>query len=226
MRVHAFLESWGIINFPSRELRGPLVRKDIRVECHVCSNKVQVLHTYKLADNVFQLCERCFDQDIYPEFMGKEEFERVDLETTQNGKSSWTPTETLRLLELVGQGKGNGDWNEIAKEFPSRNKESIISYFLTLPLTNPLATSIFDNGEDILQTDPQIHQSPTVFEDYRNSIQTAATILSRLVKTNPSQEITELWSAAQEHATYLAREQEFKLNRLTRLLIDLTMNKL
>jgi hypothetical protein len=56
MRVHAFLENWGIINFPSKEIKGPLVKKDPRVECHVCSNLHFVLYTYKIDEQTFQIC--------------------------------------------------------------------------------------------------------------------------------------------------------------------------
>lgn len=71
MRVHAFLENWGLINFASREIKGPLVARDIRVECHVCSNKQIVLYINKAVGQTFRLCENCYRSDIYPQFMKK-----------------------------------------------------------------------------------------------------------------------------------------------------------
>ncbi len=86
------------------------------MECHVCSNKQWVLFTYKIAGQVFQLCDKCLEGGMYPQFMKREDFERTDLTVNkENTSSSWTPPETLRLLELISQGKGNGDWNEVAR---------------------------------------------------------------------------------------------------------------
>lgn len=61
VRVHAFLENWGIINFPSKEIKGPLVKRETLVECHVCGNKHYKLHVYEEPEITFCVCSKCFE---------------------------------------------------------------------------------------------------------------------------------------------------------------------
>ncbi len=62
MRIHGFLENWGLINFPAREHRkGFVEKKSDMIACHVCeTNKEKVYFHTKIDSETFQICSKCY----------------------------------------------------------------------------------------------------------------------------------------------------------------------
>ncbi len=97
MRVHKLLETWGIINFPSKDNRGLKVSQNNRLCCHVCSHHAAVSFV-TLRQPHFCLCQACFQADAYPQCFSKEEFKRVSLAHPTSRVQDWPPEDNARLL--------------------------------------------------------------------------------------------------------------------------------
>lgn len=68
IRIHGFLENWGIINFPSREhSKGLVLKHSERLSCHICEeSSSDVYHVTPIEDIIFQICHNCFEEGLYP----------------------------------------------------------------------------------------------------------------------------------------------------------------
>jgi hypothetical protein len=128
VRIHAFLENWGLINFPSREhSKGLLISPPQRLACYLCEEAGSP--TYRVAaveDLILQLCEDCFEEGLYPSELQAEGFVQVRASNYEQPKLRlMSHSQLLRLLDCFSANGGTRDkekdmWAAAQKEF-SRN---------------------------------------------------------------------------------------------------------
>jgi len=162
MRVHAFLEQWGLINLqaktPKRErrldvplkmglsdalknnvqvaVRTSLVQKPAapKPSSHGCSN-CKAEPSFTRRDDEYKLCELCYKEGRFPSQSTALDFQRIE-----PIKRPWTEQETLTLLSLVEE-LGN-KWDVIAQRV-GRTREQCVQHFLGLPTVEQIdATQI------------------------------------------------------------------------------------
>ncbi|XP_061838801.1 SWI/SNF complex subunit SMARCC1-like isoform X1 [Nerophis lumbriciformis] len=148
MRVHAFLEQWGLVNYQvdadSRPLpMGPPPTPHFTVLADTPSGLVPLNHRPPTIPPPQQMAN----------FLDKSK-EKIDLQnfglrTDQYKKSSkgksvvssreWTEQETLLLLEALEMFKD--DWNKVSEHVGSRTQDECILHFLRLPIEDPYLES-------------------------------------------------------------------------------------
>ncbi|KAK7885959.1 hypothetical protein WMY93_025580 [Mugilogobius chulae] len=149
MRVHAFLEQWGLVNYQvdseSRPLpMGPPPTPHFTVLADTPSGLMPLNHRPPTIPPVPSM----------PNFgdKGKEKIDlqnfnlRSDLYAKKNPKSKsstttreWTEQETLLLLEALEMYKD--DWNKVSEHVGSRTQDECILHFLRLPIEDPYLES-------------------------------------------------------------------------------------
>ncbi|XP_072317390.1 SWI/SNF complex subunit SMARCC1 isoform X2 [Eucyclogobius newberryi] len=149
MRVHAFLEQWGLVNYQvdseSRPLpMGPPPTPHFTVLADTPSGLMPLNHRPPTIPPVPPM----------PNFgdKGKEKIDlqnfnlRSDLYAKKNPKSKgstttreWTEQETLLLLEALEMFKD--DWNKVSEHVGSRTQDECILHFLRLPIEDPYLES-------------------------------------------------------------------------------------
>uniref|UniRef100_A0AAX7TNL4 SWI/SNF related, matrix associated, actin dependent regulator of chromatin subfamily c member 2 n=1 Tax=Astatotilapia calliptera TaxID=8154 RepID=A0AAX7TNL4_ASTCA len=145
MRVHAFLEQWGLVNYQvdaeSRPLpMGPPPTPHFTVLADTPSGLMPLNHR---------------PQPPMPNFADKSKDKPIDLQNFSlrsdlyNRKSikgkagsttrDWTEQETLLLLEALEMYKD--DWNKVSEHVGSRTQDECILHFLRLPIEDPYLES-------------------------------------------------------------------------------------
>ncbi|KAK5921708.1 hypothetical protein CgunFtcFv8_019050 [Champsocephalus gunnari] len=150
MRVHAFLEQWGLVNYQvdseSRPLpMGPPPTPHFTVLADTPSGLIPLNHrpppippqqqmpnfADKIKDKSIDLQNYGLRSDLYNKkhLKGK----------TTNSTRDWTEQETLLLLEALEMFKD--DWNKVSEHIGSRTQDECILHFLRLPIEDPYMES-------------------------------------------------------------------------------------
>ena len=112
-----------------------------------------------------------------------------------------------------------------------KSKEALIYHFLRLPSEKITNISIFENGQD---TNNGVKQNKygSIFEDYRNPIQSSVAIINGIYKGYEQHKgkqqmgiVREIMQASFKHAQYLCNNEEQKIDKIIKMMIDFTMNK-
>uniref|UniRef100_A0A673MX82 SWI/SNF related, matrix associated, actin dependent regulator of chromatin, subfamily c, member 1a n=1 Tax=Sinocyclocheilus rhinocerous TaxID=307959 RepID=A0A673MX82_9TELE len=143
MRVHAFLEQWGLVNYQvdaeSRPLpMGPPPTPHFNVLTDTPSGLVPLHHRppqVPPAQQMLNFPEKGKDKPTDLQNFGL----RTDIYSKKNPKGKgaaggreWTEQETLLLLEALEMYKD--DWNKVSEHVGSRTQDECILHFLRLPI--------------------------------------------------------------------------------------------
>ncbi|XP_041842976.1 SWI/SNF complex subunit SMARCC1 isoform X2 [Melanotaenia boesemani] len=150
MRVHAFLEQWGLVNYQvdseSRPLpMGPPPTPHFTVLADTPSGLMPLNHrppTIPPPQPMPNFADKIKDKPIDLQNLGL----RSDLYNKKNIKGKpvtttreWTEQETLLLLEALEMYKD--DWNKVSEHVGSRTQDECILHFLRLPIEDPYLES-------------------------------------------------------------------------------------
>ncbi|KAJ8273161.1 hypothetical protein GJAV_G00098240 [Gymnothorax javanicus] len=146
MRVHAFLEQWGLVNYQvdaeSRPLpMGPPPTPHFNVLADTPSGLMPLLHRPSQVSASQQMLS--FPEKVREKPSELQNFGlRMDIYAKKNPKSKgasagreWTEQETLLLLEALEMYKD--DWNKVSEHVGSRTQDECILHFLRLPIEDP-----------------------------------------------------------------------------------------
>ncbi|XP_062842110.1 SWI/SNF complex subunit SMARCC1 isoform X2 [Trichomycterus rosablanca] len=150
MRVHAFLEQWGLINYQvdaeSRPMpMGPPPTPHFNVLTDTPSGLVPLHHRppqVPPAQQMLNFPEKNKDKPTDLQNFGL----KTDIYSKKNPKAKggsgtreWTEQETLLLLEALEMYKD--DWNKVSEHVASRTQDECILHFLRLPIEDPYLES-------------------------------------------------------------------------------------
>uniref|UniRef100_A0A6Q2XN91 SWI/SNF related, matrix associated, actin dependent regulator of chromatin, subfamily c, member 1a n=1 Tax=Esox lucius TaxID=8010 RepID=A0A6Q2XN91_ESOLU len=183
MRVHAFLEQWGLVNYQvdaeSRPLpMGPPPTPHFNVLADTPSGLTPMHHRppqVRQAQQMLNFPEKGKDKPSDLQNFGL----RNDLYSKKNPKSKgtsggreWTEQETLLLLEALEMYKD--DWNKVSEHVGSRTQDECILHFLRLPIEDPY----LENSESSLG--PLAYQ-PVPFSQSGNPVMSTVAFLASVV---------------------------------------------
>ncbi|XP_064203824.1 SWI/SNF complex subunit SMARCC1b isoform X2 [Anguilla rostrata] len=146
MRVHAFLEQWGLVNYQvdaeSRPLpMGPPPTPHFNVLADTPSGLMPLQHRpsqVSASQQMLSFPEKGREKPTELQNFGL----RTDIYAKKNPKSKgasagreWTEQETLLLLEALEMYKD--DWNKVSEHVGSRTQDECILHFLRLPIEDP-----------------------------------------------------------------------------------------
>ncbi|XP_066547625.1 SWI/SNF complex subunit SMARCC1 isoform X2 [Amia ocellicauda] len=183
MRVHAFLEQWGLINYQvdaeSRPLpMGPPPTPHFNVLADTPSGLVPLHHRppqVPASQQMLNFPEKGKDKPSDLQNFGL----RTDIYSKKNPKSKgasagreWTEQETLLLLEALEMYKD--DWNKVSEHVGSRTQDECILHFLRLPIEDPY----LENSDASLG--PLAYQ-PVPFSQSGNPVMSTVAFLASVV---------------------------------------------
>uniref|UniRef100_A0A6Q2YNW2 SWI/SNF related, matrix associated, actin dependent regulator of chromatin, subfamily c, member 1a n=1 Tax=Esox lucius TaxID=8010 RepID=A0A6Q2YNW2_ESOLU len=183
MRVHAFLEQWGLVNYQvdaeSRPLpMGPPPTPHFNVLADTPSGLTPMHHRppqIPPSQQMLNFPEKGKDKPSDLQNFGL----RNDLYSKKNPKSKgtsggreWTEQETLLLLEALEMYKD--DWNKVSEHVGSRTQDECILHFLRLPIEDPY----LENSESSLG--PLAYQ-PVPFSQSGNPVMSTVAFLASVV---------------------------------------------
>ncbi|XP_046886038.1 SWI/SNF complex subunit SMARCC1 isoform X2 [Hypomesus transpacificus] len=183
MRVHAFLEQWGLVNYQvdaeSRPLpMGPPPTPHFNVLADTPSGLMPLHHRpaqIPSSQQMLNFPEKGKDKPTDLQNFGL----RTDLYSKKNPKSKgtsggreWTEQETLLLLEALEMYKD--DWNKVSEHVGSRTQDECILHFLRLPIEDPY----LENSEASLG--PLAYQ-PVPFSQSGNPVMSTVAFLASVV---------------------------------------------
>ncbi|KAL6099900.1 uncharacterized protein ACO6RY_01621 [Pungitius sinensis] len=146
MRVHAFLEQWGLINYQvdaeSRPLpMGPPPTPHFNVLADTPSGLAPLQHKplqVSASQHMLFFPEKSKEKPLDCQNFGL----RSDIYTKKHPKTKgtsagreWTEQETLLLLEALEIYRD--DWNKVSEQVGSRTQDECILHFLRLPIEDP-----------------------------------------------------------------------------------------
>ncbi|XP_061110303.1 SWI/SNF complex subunit SMARCC1-like isoform X2 [Conger conger] len=146
LRVHAFLEQWGLVNYQvdaeSRPLpMGPPPTPHFNVLADTPSGLMPLQHRpsqVSASQQMLSFPEKGREKPVELQNFGL----RTDIYAKKNPKSKgasagreWTEQETLLLLEALEMYKD--DWNKVSEHVGSRTQDECILHFLRLPIEDP-----------------------------------------------------------------------------------------
>uniref|UniRef100_A0A452T6E6 SWI/SNF related, matrix associated, actin dependent regulator of chromatin subfamily c member 1 n=1 Tax=Ursus maritimus TaxID=29073 RepID=A0A452T6E6_URSMA len=188
MRVHAFLEQWGLVNYQvdpeSRPMAmGPPPTPHFNVLADTPSGLVGHPYTYSGKDEYVPAAQQMLN---FPE---KNKEKPIDLQNfglrtdiyskktlaKSKGASAgreWTEQETLLLLEALEMYKD--DWNKVSEHVGSRTQDECILHFLRLPIEDPY----LENSDASLG--PLAYQ-PVPFSQSGNPVMSTVAFLASVV---------------------------------------------
>ncbi|KAK5614717.1 SWI SNF, matrix associated, actin dependent regulator of chromatin, subfamily c, member 2 [Crenichthys baileyi] len=186
MRVHAFLEQWGLINYQvDSESRptpmGPPPTSHFHVLADTPSSLVplqpktsqtpatqpMISFPDKVKDKPTDLQNFGLRTDMYSKKTGSAK--------SKSGASSmrdWTEQETLLLLEGLEMYKD--DWNKVSEHVGSRTQDECILHFLRLPIEDPYL-------EDSASTLGPLAYQPVPFSQAGNPVMSTVAFLASVV---------------------------------------------
>uniref|UniRef100_A0A4W5QKR8 SWI/SNF related BAF chromatin remodeling complex subunit C1 n=1 Tax=Hucho hucho TaxID=62062 RepID=A0A4W5QKR8_9TELE len=181
MRVHAFLEQWGLVNYQvdaeSRPLpMGPPPTPHFNVLADTPSGLTPIdCVRIPSGQQMLNFPEKGKDKPSDMQNFGL----RNDLYSKKNPKSKgtsggreWTEQETLLLLEALEMYKD--DWNKVSEHVGSRTQDECILHFLRLPIEDPY----LENSESSLG--PLAYQ-PVPFSQSGNPVMSTVAFLASVV---------------------------------------------
>lgn len=142
MRIHGFLEQWGLINYHVEaerrtHLMGPpsTAHFNVAVDTPVGLQPLPPLSKPSATDQLVQLSDKPpSSKDVMGDNFGL----RTDIYCKQGDVSSkkpWSDQETLLLLEALELYRD--DWNKVAGHVATRTQDECILHFLKLPIEDP-----------------------------------------------------------------------------------------
>ncbi|XP_076012995.1 SWI/SNF complex subunit SMARCC2 isoform X2 [Genypterus blacodes] len=186
MRVHAFLEQWGLINYQvDSESRptpmGPPPTSHFHVLADTPSSLVplqpkttqtpstQQMMSFpdKVKDKPADLQNFGLRTDMYSKKTGP-----VKSKSTASSMRDWTEQETLLLLEGLEMYKD--DWNKVSEHVGSRTQDECILHFLRLPIEDPYL-------EDTSSTLGPLAHQPIPFSQAGNPVMSTVAFLASVV---------------------------------------------
>ncbi|KAL9654633.1 hypothetical protein ABK040_006695 [Willaertia magna] len=182
MKVHAFLEHWGLINYGIDPRNRPIKVNQLATE--QVGNQTTIIHNYTTEGQA--------PTEKFYFFKALEEEPKNKEPKFTPPPTNWTDQEILRLLE--GVEKFKDDWESIARHVQSRSKEECILQFLQLPIEDEFLTE--QEGLDNSQYD----DLPLPFADASNPIMHTVAFLSSTVSPSVA-------AAAAEAALNKIKEQ-------------------
>ncbi|XP_063308936.1 SWI/SNF complex subunit SMARCC1 isoform X2 [Pelobates fuscus] len=147
MRVHAFLEQWGLVNYQvdadSRPMAmGPPPTPHFNVLADTPSGLVPLhMRTPQVpsAQQMLHFPEKNKDKptDLQNFGLRTDVYSKKTLAKSKAGSAGreWTEQETLLLLEALEMYKD--DWNKVSEHVGSRTQDECILHFLRLPIEDP-----------------------------------------------------------------------------------------
>uniref|UniRef100_A0A8C1MYG3 SWI/SNF related, matrix associated, actin dependent regulator of chromatin, subfamily c, member 2 n=1 Tax=Cyprinus carpio TaxID=7962 RepID=A0A8C1MYG3_CYPCA len=201
MRVHAFLEQWGLINYQvDSESRptpmGPPPTSHFHVLADTPSSLVPLQPKASQLNKIFSLIERpkkkfTSSSQQMLSFPDKVKDKPADLQNfglrtdvyskksgpakTKNAASAtreWTDQETLLLLEGLEMYKD--DWNKVSEHVGSRTQDECILHFLRLPIEDPYL-------EDSSSSLGPLAYQPVPFSQAGNPVMSTVAFLASVV---------------------------------------------
>ncbi|XP_042263078.1 SWI/SNF complex subunit SMARCC2 isoform X1 [Thunnus albacares] len=190
MRVHAFLEQWGLINYQvDSESRptpmGPPPTSHFHVLADTPSSlvplqpKTSQVHTQtpatqqmmsfpdKVKDKPADLQNFGLRTDMYSKKTGS-----TKSKSAASSMREWTEQETLLLLEGLEMYKD--DWNKVSEHVGSRTQDECILHFLRLPIEDPYL-------EDSSSTLGPLAYQPVPFSQAGNPVMSTVAFLASVV---------------------------------------------
>ncbi|XP_028262130.1 SWI/SNF complex subunit SMARCC2 isoform X3 [Parambassis ranga] len=186
MRVHAFLEQWGLINYQvDSESRptpmGPPPTSHFHVLADTPSSLVplqpktsqtpatQQMMSFpdKVKDKPADLQNFGLRTDMY-----NKKTSSVKSKSTASSMRDWTEQETLLLLEGLEMYKD--DWNKVSEHVGSRTQDECILHFLRLPIEDPYL-------EDSSSTLGPLAYQPIPFSQAGNPVMSTVAFLASVV---------------------------------------------
>ncbi|OAF69745.1 hypothetical protein A3Q56_02484 [Intoshia linei] len=145
LRIHAFLEMWGLINYKvSPELRpkmlGPPRTSHFAITAEAPSSLQPLSDPQTLpktenpnnnAVNIAAPKNNFNEQNTRTDLYGKSD----EVKSKNSKYREWDSQEILRLLE--GLEMYSDDWNKVSEHVGSRNQDECILHFLKLPIEDP-----------------------------------------------------------------------------------------
>ncbi|ROL45892.1 SWI/SNF complex subunit SMARCC1 [Anabarilius grahami] len=183
IRVHSFLEQWGLINYQvdaeSRPLpMGPPPTPHFNVLTDTPSGLVPLQHRplqVSASQHMLHFPEKSTEKPSDLQNFGL----RTDIYTKKHPKSKganagreWTEQETLLLLEALEMYKD--DWNKVSEHVGSRTQDDCILHFLRLPIEDPY----LENSEASMG--PLAYQ-PVPFSQSGNPVMSTVAFLASVV---------------------------------------------
>ncbi|XP_037107411.1 SWI/SNF complex subunit SMARCC2 [Syngnathus acus] len=186
MRVHAFLEQWGLINYQvDSESRptpmGPPPTSHFHVLADTPSSLVplqpktsqtpapQQIMSFpdKVKDKPADLQNFGLRTDMYSKKMGS-----AKSKSAASSMRDWTEQETLLLLEGLEMYKD--DWNKVSEHVGSRTQDECILHFLRLPIEDPYLEETYSS------LGPLAYQ-PVPFSQAGNPVMSTVAFLASVV---------------------------------------------
>ncbi|XP_051948886.1 SWI/SNF complex subunit SMARCC1b isoform X2 [Xyrauchen texanus] len=183
VRVHSFLEQWGLINYQvdaeSRPLpMGPPPTPHFNVLTDTPSGLVPLQHRplqVSASQHMLHFPEKSKEKPSDLQNFGL----RTDIYAKKHPKSKgasagseWTEQETLLLLEALQMYKD--DWNKVSEHVGSRTQDDCILHFLRLPIEDPY----LENSEASMG--PLAYQ-PVPFSQSGNPVMSTVAFLASVV---------------------------------------------
>lgn len=183
MRVHAFLEQWGMINYQvdaeSRPLpMGPPPTPHFNVLADTPTGLAPLQHKplqVSASQHMLNFPDKGRDKPSDCQNFGL----RTDIYTRKHPKTKgasagreWTEQETLLLLEALEV--YNDDWNKVSEHVGSRTQDDCILHFLRLPIEDPYL-------EDSTASLGPLAYQPVPFSQSENPVMSTVAFLASVV---------------------------------------------
>ncbi|XP_040889823.1 SWI/SNF complex subunit SMARCC2 isoform X2 [Toxotes jaculatrix] len=183
MRVHAFLEQWGLINYQvDSESRptpmGPPPTSHFHVLADTPSSLVPLQPKTSQTQQMMSFPDKVKDKPADLQNFGL----RTDMYSKKTGSAKsksaassmreWTEQETLLLLEGLEMYKD--DWNKVSEHVGSRTQDECILHFLRLPIEDPYL-------EDSSSSLGPLAYQPVPFSQAGNPVMSTVAFLASVV---------------------------------------------
>nr|CAG8473472.1 6733_t:CDS:2 [Entrophospora candida] len=203
IRVHAFLEQWGLINYQvDQDTRPSSVAPPFTGHFVITADAPRGLQPYlpkgsvagdssfgirqnvdctqsryhSLKNGKLDLCLNCYSSGHYPTSMHSGDFLKMDEAQFKHAQDEeWTEQETLALLE--GIELYEDDWHKIAEHVGTRTRDQCILHFLEFPIEDPL------NGAKMSKLGPLQYQRMS-FSQADNPVLSVVAYLASIVSPN------------------------------------------
>ncbi|TKS88513.1 SWI/SNF complex subunit SMARCC1 BRG1-associated factor 155 [Collichthys lucidus] len=213
MRVHAFLEQWGLINYQvdaeSRPLpMGPPPTPHFNVLADTPSGLAPLQHKplqVSASQHMLYFPEKSREKPSDCQNFGL----RSDIYTKKHPKTKgasagreWTEQETLLLLEALEVYRD--DWNKVSEHVGSRTQDECILHFLRLPIEDPYL-------EDSSASLGPLAYQPVPFSQSENPVMSTVAFLASVVDPRVAS------SAAKAALEEFSRVQEESVDKISEL---------
>ncbi|KAA8585949.1 hypothetical protein FQN60_007518 [Etheostoma spectabile] len=226
MRVHAFLEQWGLINYQvdaeSRPLpMGPPPTPHFNVLADTPSGLAPLQHKplqVSASLHMLYFPEKSREKPSDSQNFGL----RSDIYTKKHPKTKgasagreWTEQETLLLLEALEVYRD--DWNKVSEHVGSRTQDECILHFLRLPIEDPYL-------EDSSASLGPLAYQPVPFSQSENPVMSTVAFLASVVDprvaSSAAKAALEEFSRVQESSVDKVSETANQLDRTELMDVD------